>query len=904
MGMATIVSGGADGLYTVKLDFGKARKDQAIGEINARMVKLSSEISEAAAKLAAQQGVEDAQKVIVEQSIAEFASASRTVPRVEAVVTNALGAYRKAAAKLAEEKGKTGPLRLALEILKDEQSGLRRDLERWNSVKVEETREAWCADLTEDATGSVATIDVPGDSAQIIISPGAPEPTESDGQLVAREVQTPEQVFWNAAVLPGWQKHMPTFRVGVIASMNDDTANVEMIEAKSSAQNLDINKVESLDSVSFEYMDDVDAQVFEVGDRVIVRFDERDWSKPTIIGFETNPRGLSGGFICRPTSKIYGEDSLPTWWGEPFDDEVSTLGTPFGDKAYVLLQPNRTSGVAAQVYSYRRGRTGIYGPIDWQGLKPSKDVISWDAYGWDHIRWNVDGSISYQGSRWQETDYNSPTSPVDPSKMANFVPRYKCQGASNVIYRGGRILRVMTSPGSVEGAALQGGAIVAVMKQGDRQFAFVRVDQDTGEEETIGVYMAPAGMTNHQCWYFNRSGTKARSVMFSRDSQFAVEASIADGMLTHEEVAGSRGTAPGSSILSAQALISCSVDGAGAPDGGSYHSCYMGTVSGAKQANSPAIAADFSGDTPAIAFYRHMVLSDPGFSGSRSSSWTSDGEYMSSVDWALTQPVIGYDAVISVGGVESLVPISRFTPTNYIYRGRSGSNSKSPGAASVSYTDTSAQYVDAGGIIRARLLDFDLRSGAYLVVQYRAPIGGIVFASITTGGASSTTYTNPSADALTSGTYCKTTCGVLSADTWLQTRTLRAASPARSETVDGYIGRDVQDYNTPSSPRDTAGGIHVMDTWVITSNTAQQWWGATSNPGPSIPDSHGVLRSYYGSVMSSVVLQAGGVAFGSSGNRNANKSAIHVIGPSDTDGAKLLKIEAQDLPWAYRLGVV
>ncbi len=113
----------------------------------------------------------------------------------------------------------------------------------------------------------------------------------------------------------------------------------------------------------------------------------------------------------------------------------------------------------------------------------------------------------------------------------------------------------------------------------------------------------------------------------------------------------------------------------------------------------------------------------------------------------------------------------------------------------------------------------------------------------------------------------------------------------------------MQDYNTPSSPRDTAGGIHVMDTWVITSNTAQQWWGATSNPGPSIPDSHGVLRSYYGSVMSSVVLQAGGVAFGSSGNRNANKSAIHVIGPSDTDGAKLLKIEAQDLPWAYRLGV-
>ena len=77
------------------------------------------------------------------------------------------------------------------------------------SAEVSETRQAWCADLTETATGTVATLEVPGESALILIQPGAPEPTSTHGELVAREVQTPEQVFWNAAVLPGWQSSAP-----------------------------------------------------------------------------------------------------------------------------------------------------------------------------------------------------------------------------------------------------------------------------------------------------------------------------------------------------------------------------------------------------------------------------------------------------------------------------------------------------------------------------------------------------------------------------------------------------------------------------------------------------------------------------------------------------------------------
>jgi hypothetical protein len=38
-------------------------------------------------------------------------------------------------------------------------------------------------------------------------------------------------------------------------------------------------------------MDGVDSSVFVAGDRVVVAFEGQDWTKPKVIGFETNPRG-------------------------------------------------------------------------------------------------------------------------------------------------------------------------------------------------------------------------------------------------------------------------------------------------------------------------------------------------------------------------------------------------------------------------------------------------------------------------------------------------------------------------------------------------------------------------------------------------------------------------------------
>ena len=60
---------------------------------------------------------------------------------------------------------------------------------------------------------------------------------------MAREVMTAAQAFWNAAVLPGWQRWMPTYRIGTISDIDydADTASVELDDATSTAQDLPIN---------------------------------------------------------------------------------------------------------------------------------------------------------------------------------------------------------------------------------------------------------------------------------------------------------------------------------------------------------------------------------------------------------------------------------------------------------------------------------------------------------------------------------------------------------------------------------------------------------------------------------------------------------------------------------------
>jgi hypothetical protein len=333
MGKATIASGGTDGLYQVTLDYGQAARDARLAKINSDLAALVSKIAAAQSSLDAQQAIEDAQKVVVDAAINTYITISNAVgPALEAVnaaqnaladvqadefatpedlaaaqatltaaneayagakaaIEPALKDYTEAATELARIKGATADLRIPLNVLKSEQAQLTKDLATWAALVLTETVPAWCADLTEDASGLVATVEIPGENALVLVAPAAPAPTATDGVLTAREVQSPEQAFWNAAVLPGWQKWKPTYRRGTITAIDydADTASVTLFEDVSSARNLPINQSSNLTAVPVDYMQ-CDAEAFAVGDVVVVKFTGQDWANPKVIGFCDNPK--------------------------------------------------------------------------------------------------------------------------------------------------------------------------------------------------------------------------------------------------------------------------------------------------------------------------------------------------------------------------------------------------------------------------------------------------------------------------------------------------------------------------------------------------------------------------------------------------------------------------------------
>jgi hypothetical protein len=137
----------------------------------------------------------------------------------------------------------------------------------------------------------VATLDIPGESSLLLIAPAGRTYIPSlDGVLTARELMSPAQVFFNAAILPGWQIDRPTYRWGTLTFIDWDgnTGNVNMGEAVSSAKRLPVNARATLAGVVFKYMQ-TNCRAFNDDSRVVL--DLRDgWDSPRIIGFLDNPR--------------------------------------------------------------------------------------------------------------------------------------------------------------------------------------------------------------------------------------------------------------------------------------------------------------------------------------------------------------------------------------------------------------------------------------------------------------------------------------------------------------------------------------------------------------------------------------------------------------------------------------
>lgn len=188
----------------------------------------------------------------------------------------------------------------AQEFIKLKRTSYEKQKEYLNDNMPEDpTVNIWCSDFTEDLTGNIGSIEIPGERNVVLIQPGyednAVYNSVRDGQLQPAIASKPATVFSNLARLPGWQKWKPTYRQGVISNLDGDTADVTLTNIKSTQQKLEVNQSDSLENVEIDYMD-CNGGAFEDGDQVVVKFIDQDWTKPKIIGFIDNPKACGFQF--------------------------------------------------------------------------------------------------------------------------------------------------------------------------------------------------------------------------------------------------------------------------------------------------------------------------------------------------------------------------------------------------------------------------------------------------------------------------------------------------------------------------------------------------------------------------------------------------------------------------------
>lgn len=329
MGYAKIISGGELGRYTIELDYGASTRTAILAAVDVLIGQITTKLAAVQVKLTAADEKEAAQRVKVAEAQAEYIAQSQSVAPGSPAPSSAV--FKFEVGKLTQLQIISAPLRLQKAALDFDMAQTRRRRDYWQAFNPIETREAWCTDLTEDrAAGSyVATMDIPGESALIVLAPGARAWSAGDGVLTARELMSPEQAYFNAAILPGWQKDKPTYRWGTITVLDKEASlcSVALFDAVSSAQRLPINQAGTLTGVPITYME-CNADAFEVGDNVVVKFIGQDWDQPVVIGFLDNPKPC----IDWPTVELKVTFTAPGTHTDSF-------------RSWMILQTNAACGV-------------------------------------------------------------------------------------------------------------------------------------------------------------------------------------------------------------------------------------------------------------------------------------------------------------------------------------------------------------------------------------------------------------------------------------------------------------------------------------------------------------------------------------------------------------------------------
>jgi len=128
------------------------------------------------------------------------------------------------------------------------------------NMPADPTIAAWCTDHSDGLAGSVGTIEIPGERDEVLIRPGfmddAVFDADRDGQLQPTIGALVASFMYNLMLLPGWQKFLPTYRLGTIVvdsiNFSAHTCDICLDPAYSSQQNMDVNRSQDFSDCDFE----------------------------------------------------------------------------------------------------------------------------------------------------------------------------------------------------------------------------------------------------------------------------------------------------------------------------------------------------------------------------------------------------------------------------------------------------------------------------------------------------------------------------------------------------------------------------------------------------------------------------------------------------------------------------
>lgn len=348
MGRAQITHDHGAGRYTVELEYDRSAADARLLQLTGEEAQLEAQLPVLDAAIAQKLAVEAAASQALQDLILELTTAYQTgaadaeIARIRKEIEDAVAHLSASHAEVVKAYGAKQEVTLRL-------AGVQKQIAALQGRLVVPTVPitCWCADYTEGLTGQVGTIEVgrvgPQAPALPILRPGGGYDAARDGRLVQTASMTPEAAFHAFAMLPGAGRWRPRYRVGEITSIDPGTGRcgVALDPTRSppaAGRRWNTNAAPSLANVPIDYMSTPMPGPFEVGDRVVVELrntanPNTAWNDPWIIGFEAEPKPVTGMQPEGPFRWLYDgyELAAPGWMTPPIEWHIGqqfASGTP------------------------------------------------------------------------------------------------------------------------------------------------------------------------------------------------------------------------------------------------------------------------------------------------------------------------------------------------------------------------------------------------------------------------------------------------------------------------------------------------------------------------------------------------------------------------------------------------